>query len=152
AKEKLRAIFVNHMAHLSFSSEEERRVHIHKNFPCFSPQGVSNESFLLYPDALFQTTQEGTFIPNTDSGIFNIQEPRDFEPYWEDLAKVQCPVLLLIGGRGSLLETDAIERFLRLSSHFRSETIPGARHSIHLDQPRAFAAATLQFIDTDCSD
>lgn len=68
-----------------------------------------------------------------------------FDPLWDRLHEVRCPVLLVTG------ESDAHYRLLaetmRMSlSEARHHVIEGAGHAAHLEQPDRFVAAILEFL------
>ncbi len=67
---------------------------------------------------------------------------------WEDVRRVQCPVLVLRGGLSNVL---TLETSARLATEFRNGhvvAIPGAGHSIWGDNPGATSAAIRAFLET----
>ncbi|HEU0115989.1 MAG TPA: alpha/beta hydrolase [Thermomicrobiales bacterium] len=65
-----------------------------------------------------------------------------------DLASLQPPTLLLRGDPqlGSMTRPDDAARLADLARDVDVEFIPGAGHSLHRDQPAAFAAAVCRFL------
>jgi len=68
------------------------------------------------------------------------------EPLWHRLPALQTPLLALAGDRDPRY-AEAAERMRALAPHGRARTIPAAGHAAHLEQPDAFAAALLEFLD-----
>ena len=82
--------------------------------------------------------------------IFSTWLPDGFEPSWvtSDFARVECPVLALMG-----VEDDAwvfpAEEIPERSSHLRDlrlRTVPGAGHYVHLEQPDIVMDAVRTFL------
>jgi aromatic ring hydroxylase/pimeloyl-ACP methyl ester carboxylesterase len=71
---------------------------------------------------------------------------------WRQLAGVRCPVLLLHGTEGSIVAPETIARLARTIPSFRARPMPGAGHNVHLEQPEAFAAAVIPFLEEDFQD
>lgn len=68
------------------------------------------------------------------------------EPVWERVTELGTPLCALAGDRDSLY-CAAAERMAALAPHGRALTIPAAGHAAHLEQPDAFGAALLEFLD-----
>jgi len=66
-------------------------------------------------------------------------------PVWEELPSLRMPVLLL-AGEGDAEYRDAVRKAAPLIQRARVEIISGAGHTIHLEQPSAFAAAVESFL------
>jgi pimeloyl-ACP methyl ester carboxylesterase len=71
----------------------------------------------------------------------------DLSEFWDDLGRVQCPVLLAQGGESRLLTPEAVARFQRLLPNAEVYQIPGARHTVMADNPADFARVVKQFLD-----
>jgi len=67
-------------------------------------------------------------------------------PVWDQLAELRTPLLALAGDRDKSY-VEAAERIAALAPHGRAGTIPHAGHAAHLEQPDAFAAVLLEFLD-----
>jgi pimeloyl-ACP methyl ester carboxylesterase len=64
-----------------------------------------------------------------------------------ELRQVDCPTLLLMGGRGvAFSPRAALERAARLMPHLEAEIIPGAAHALSLDQPEKVNRRMLEFL------
>jgi len=68
------------------------------------------------------------------------------EPSWDLLETLETPLLALAGERDPRYAA-AAQRIAALATHGRARVIPGAGHAAHLEQPAAFAAALLEFLD-----
>jgi pimeloyl-ACP methyl ester carboxylesterase len=75
-----------------------------------------------------------------------------WEPYFHNpklphrLHRVTCPTLFLRGAHDGLISADYITRYAALLPDARIVTLPGAAHVPQMEQPEAFAAATLSFL------
>lgn len=70
-----------------------------------------------------------------------------YEPMWGRLPELSMPVLVLCGERDELYRAHA-ERIASLIPNSVRRTIPGAGHSVHLEQPTATVAAVNEFLAT----
>lgn len=68
------------------------------------------------------------------------------EPVWGGLSQLDVP-LLALAGEYDRAYAAAAERMAALTPRGRAATIPGAGHAAHLEQPEAFCAALLEFLD-----
>lgn len=68
--------------------------------------------------------------------------------FWEDLARIASPVLLLTGQRDPKFQAIADAMADRLPD-VRRVTVPGAGHAVHLEAPRAWLRAVLEFLEPD---
>jgi 3-oxoadipate enol-lactonase len=80
-------------------------------------------------------------IRPTVFAAFNAPDPA----WWDDLAAMPMPALVLAGGPDSVLRQDDIARTAARIPAGRLVTIP-AGHHIHRDAPEAFAAAVESFL------
>jgi Lysophospholipase len=62
-------------------------------------------------------------------------------------AQVQCPVLLISGGRSDLVTPQTIEEFLSLVPHAQHAHLPEATHMLAGDDNAAFTATVLHYLD-----
>ncbi len=67
-------------------------------------------------------------------------------PVWDRLAELRTPLLALAGDRDPSF-VEAAERIAALAPRGHARTIPDAGHAAHLEQPDAFVAALLEFLD-----
>jgi pimeloyl-ACP methyl ester carboxylesterase len=75
-----------------------------------------------------------------------------WEPYLHNpklphrLHRVTCPTLFLRGAHDGLISADYTARYAALLSNARIVTLPAAAHAPQMEQPEAFASATLSFL------
>lgn len=67
-------------------------------------------------------------------------------PVWDRFPELDVPLLALAGERDRTYVA-AAERMAALAPRGRALAIPGAGHAAHLEQPDAFCAALLEFLD-----
>jgi 2-succinyl-6-hydroxy-2,4-cyclohexadiene-1-carboxylate synthase len=70
------------------------------------------------------------------------------EPVWDELPKLDAPLLAIAGERDERYVT-AAARLAELAPRARALTIPGAGHAAHLERPAAVAAAIEEFLGGD---
>jgi pimeloyl-ACP methyl ester carboxylesterase len=68
-------------------------------------------------------------------------------PMWDRLPELRMPVLLIVGERDAKYVATA-ERMLSLLPNARLAVIPEAGHTVHLEQPSAFAAVVTEFVES----
>lgn len=76
---------------------------------------------------------------------------RDSEQHQDALAdaarQVHCPVLLVSGGRSTLVTPQTVAEFLALVPHARHVQLPEATHMVAGDDNNAFTATVLDYLD-----
>jgi pimeloyl-ACP methyl ester carboxylesterase len=78
-----------------------------------------------------------------------------WEPYLHNpklphrLHRVTCPTLFLRGAHDGLISAEYTARYAALLPNARIVTLPDAAHIPQLEQPEAFAAATLSFLQPE---
>lgn len=65
---------------------------------------------------------------------------------WDDVAKLQCPTLILKGGESDILSEDGASKLQAAIPASELVVIPGAGHSVMGDNPVAFTAAVRTFL------
>jgi len=60
---------------------------------------------------------------------------------------VQCPLLLVSGGRSDLVSPQTVEEFMALVPHAQHVHLPHATHMVAGDDNNAFTAAVLNYLD-----
>ncbi|MBM2826995.1 MAG: alpha/beta hydrolase [Dehalococcoidia bacterium] len=68
------------------------------------------------------------------------------EDLWGIMPKVTCPTLLLRGGESTSMSREYAERTVKALAEGQLQEIPGAGHSIMLDQPARFEEAVRKFL------
>jgi pimeloyl-ACP methyl ester carboxylesterase len=75
-----------------------------------------------------------------------------WEPYLHNpklphrLHRVTCPTLFLRGAHDGLISADYTAQYAALLPNARIVTLPAAAHVPQIEQPEAFASATLSFL------
>ncbi len=69
----------------------------------------------------------------------------DFGYLWDDLTRVDAPILLVLGADSGVVVDDDVAEFCRLQPGTRVETVARAGHSIQGDQPLRLAELIAQF-------
>lgn len=67
---------------------------------------------------------------------------------WPFVERIEVPGLVLRGGQSDYLSRDTLAAMLRRNPRLQGREIPGAGHYVHDDQPAAFHAAVVEFLDT----
>ncbi len=65
----------------------------------------------------------------------------------EAARQVQCPLLLVSGGRSDLVSPQTVEEFMALVPHAQHVHLPEATHMVAGDDNNAFTAAVLNYLD-----
>jgi 2-succinyl-6-hydroxy-2,4-cyclohexadiene-1-carboxylate synthase len=68
------------------------------------------------------------------------------DPLWSKLGRLSMPVLVLAGERDEKFTELGRRMASLIGDNARFETIPGAGHAAHLEQPEAFLAVLLPFL------
>lgn len=68
-----------------------------------------------------------------------------YEPMWDRLHEITCPVLLVTGERDVIYSRHA-DHMLELLPDTRKVVVPGAAHGVHVAQPAAAAEAAADFM------
>ncbi len=71
---------------------------------------------------------------------------REIPLLWESCGRIKCPTLILRGEDSDILGRGTIERMLAVMPSATAEEIPGAGHSILIDQPVRFERAVRAFL------
>ncbi|WP_142687214.1 alpha/beta fold hydrolase [Chitinophaga polysaccharea] len=79
----------------------------------------------------------------TSMSAFDVLTPPNPD-YRQLMSGIDIPTLLLFGDKGVVTPTVA-EELQHLNPRLQVEQIPGAGHSLHMDQPERFAAAVKRF-------
>jgi pimeloyl-ACP methyl ester carboxylesterase len=74
--------------------------------------------------------------------------PRRWNPddLSEDIARIQCPTLIVRGGDSEVLSIDQAQAMSDAIPNGQLTTIPGAGHSVPMDKPAEFEAAVRAFL------
>lgn len=101
--------------------------------------------------SLLRSTADGRWNWHWDPRLV-AELARDSEQHQSAIAdaarKVQCPLLLVSGGRSDLVTPQTVEEFLALAPHAQHVHLPDATHMVAGDDNDAFTAAVLNYLDT----
>ncbi|HUK58216.1 MAG TPA: alpha/beta hydrolase [Stellaceae bacterium] len=87
-------------------------------------------------------------VRNRETVAMLVWEPWMHNPKLKHrLHRATMPTLFLRGESDGLVSADYLERYARLMPHARIETIANAAHAVQVEQPEAFAAKVLGFLD-----
>lgn len=129
----------------------------------YSSEAAAKRRFQPYPlphqapEDVVKYLADRSFRPSGDGGYFSkfhwarMRARRDsdaglFEDFTNQFQRIPCPVLAIRGGDSTILSAqDHAEMLDRLPDGV-GVTIPGATHSLHLEQPEAVAAAIAAFL------
>lgn len=100
--------------------------------------------------ALLRPTSTGRWTWHWDPRLVE-ELARDSEQHQSAIAdaarRVECPVLLVSGGRSDLVTPQTISEFLSLVPHAQHVHLPDATHMVAGDDNNAFTAAVLNYLD-----
>ena len=74
------------------------------------------------------------------------EDLRDVPDLWPDLARIDCPTLIVRGIESDVLSPQIAKRMLETLKNGRLVEIPDAGHTVPGDQPEAFLAALRTFL------
>jgi esterase len=115
----------------------EAKTYLKERFPGFTPYYVENR--IKYA---FQSDRGVLKIKPTGDSIRSGMN-LDLWPYVE---RIKIPTLLLVGGEGSVVSSEAYERMKKTVPGIETATIPGTGHMIPQDKPEEFEKYILNFI------
>ena len=116
------------------------------NAPAAGPGRSLSPGFIKDdPDLVFLYNQiQGLNPENPNDGI--LASFRDENgPKAQDLAKLQAPVLLIVGEEDLIFPPRVIRAVHRLIPGSQLEVVPGAAHSTHYEQPEVFNRLVSEF-------
>ncbi|MET0908726.1 MAG: alpha/beta hydrolase, partial [Ilumatobacteraceae bacterium] len=64
----------------------------------------------------------------------------DLPRYWDDVAELRCPTMVVLGGRSKIVQPQDVERYRRLVPGIEIVTIPHSGHNVQGDAPAQLAA------------
>jgi pimeloyl-ACP methyl ester carboxylesterase len=92
--------------------------------------------------------QLATSVRNRETLALLVWEPYMHNPKLRHrLHRVIAPTLFLRGESDGLVSADYLAAYARLLPNARIDTIAAAGHALHVEQPEAFAAKVLAFLD-----
>lgn len=71
----------------------------------------------------------------------------DLPRYWDDVAQLTCPTMVVLGGRSKIVQPDDVARYRRLVPGIEIVTIPDSGHNVQGDAPDELAALIDEFVE-----
>lgn len=71
----------------------------------------------------------------------------DLPRYWDDVAQLTCPTMVVLGGRSRIVQPDDVARYRRLVPGIEIVTIPDSGHNVQGDAPDELAALIDEFVE-----
>ncbi|WP_269791264.1 alpha/beta hydrolase [Stenotrophomonas sp. Iso1] len=100
--------------------------------------------------ALLRLTDDGRWNWHWDPRLVD-ELARDSEQHQDAIAeaarRVECPLLLISGGRSDLVSPKTVEEFMTLVPHAQHVHLPDATHMVAGDDNNAFTTAVLNYLD-----
>ncbi len=102
---------------------------------------------VLKEKALWRTKQmpSGKYVFKHDPTVSNAWDCQDL---WSEAPKVSCPTLVMRGGESASVSTEYLKRAAAALPKGHYVEIPGAGHSIMLDQLEPFTAEVSSFLNS----
>ena len=92
---------------------------------------------------LLKRTKDGQWTFKHDPRVGYHWQPSDL---WDELPKVQAPVLIVRGGKSQVLSDERAERMRAAFANARLVTMPESGHTVPEDTPEAFIQAIQSFL------
>jgi pimeloyl-ACP methyl ester carboxylesterase len=126
----------------SFASLDEARAFLTGLHARATPRSIETRL-----EWMLKRNDDGSFGWRIDSKIFDPNlRPDPPERMWHALGKIRCPTLLVRGAITDLVTPDCAQRMLAALRQGELVEIPGAGHMIVEDNPQAFNAAVIPFL------
>jgi pimeloyl-ACP methyl ester carboxylesterase len=127
----------------SFPNREEALAYIrlaNPRRPDYLVEASLEHAFRQMPDGSYELKYDrklaARFLGYSGSGI----------DLWKCLEAVRCPTLLIRGGESDILAPEVAERMAAMLPDARLEVVPGAGHTVMLDNPADFNRAVGAFL------
>ena len=117
-------------------------------FPDLIQTEMENNPHLSYRQAMEQAQRRANTADGVFLGVGNGVALAEGEEYADLLPRITCPALLIRGEteRGGVVDAADAARQQALAPRLSAVQVPGVGHSIHGQQPEAFATAVLDFL------
>jgi 2-succinyl-6-hydroxy-2,4-cyclohexadiene-1-carboxylate synthase len=114
----------------------------------FVARWESQPAFVTQPPELVAEQRPGrlTHEPAKLAQLLRSAGQGMFEPVWDRLEEIDCPVLAVAGERDGLY-ADASYRIAERVKGGRARLVPDAGHAPHLERPELFSELMLEFLD-----
>ncbi len=101
---------------------------------------------------MFREAADGSIEWRLDPAIFDPRIRQDpVEHTWSALSEIRCPTLIVRGGLSDILTAEACDDMVQRMPDCRWVEIPDAGHLVIEDNPHAFNAAALEFLENIAS-
>ena len=71
----------------------------------------------------------------------------DLPRYWDDVARIACPTMVVLGGRSRIVQPDDVARYRRLLPGIEIVTVPDSGHNVQGDAPAELASLIAGFLE-----
>ena len=95
---------------------------------------------------LFEEREDGWWPVFSNQTIIETIEANEARDWWNELAAVACPTLVVKGGDSDYLLQAEAERMASTLRQGRLAVVPGANHTVHVDQPEAYVETVAEFL------
>jgi 2-succinyl-5-enolpyruvyl-6-hydroxy-3-cyclohexene-1-carboxylate synthase/2-succinyl-6-hydroxy-2,4-cyclohexadiene-1-carboxylate synthase len=114
----------------------------------FAERWASQPVFATQPPELVEAQRPGRLShdPRKLAQLLRSGGQGTFEPVWNELERIDCPVLA-VAGELDTRYADAAYRIAERVKYGRARLVPGAGHAPQLERPAEFAELLLDFLD-----
>lgn len=129
----------------TFASWEAARAYLEERHGARGPAAVARRLSVMLKE------QDGKVVWRADQRLRDAMRSATPRPNplnaWDDVAKVTCPVLLLVGAESNVVNMDAVRRMQRTMPNTKVVSAPRAGHQVHEDNPADAIRALREFVD-----
>lgn len=139
----------------TFSSREDFRALMTRNYPASSPQVVSRlveHSIRERPDGRFEPKLDPAFLKSMSerSAEEEARETKNTaEALWKALAAISAPTLVIRGAASDVLSADVADRMVEVLAAGQLSVVAQASHSVMTDNPEGTVEAISAFALSD---
>lgn len=128
-----------------FPSWDAVRAYLQERHRSRGPAAVERRLSTMFKE------QGGKIVPRADRRLRDVMRsatPRanPLNP-WDDVAKVTCPALLLVGADSNVINMDAVRRMQQTMLHTKVVSVPKAGHYVPEDNPAFTIKALRDWVD-----
>ncbi len=95
---------------------------------------------------VFEEREDGWWPLFSSQTIIETIQANETRDWWDELAAVVCPTLVVKGGESDYVSLAEAERMAGTVRQGRLAVVPGANHTVHVDQPEAYVKAVSAFL------
>jgi pimeloyl-ACP methyl ester carboxylesterase len=125
-----------------FPNRQEAAAYVRQANPRRSPEAV--EASLTYA---FREQPDGSFSLKYDQRLRDrfLEREGSGVDLWQAIDHISCPVLIVRGGESDVLSDEVARKMQARLPNALYETVPGAGHTVMLDNPPGFNAVVEPF-------